>query len=151
MSKFPTSCGLLKFCLISQRDLSSLASSASFSSVAAPQLHHPPVSICTLWMERVSTSMQVNHDVEYTIQRKTNSFYCSIHLPVWLRLFWCWSPVDGTAAKSSRYAATNFTCQLQLPKEKVQMYLFHPGSEGFFQLLCSGARCSVCDTRREYQ
>lgn len=53
-------------------------------------------------------------------------------LPVWLRLCQCWSPLDGTAAKSSRFAATNYTCQLQLPKEKVQMYLFHPGSEGFF-------------------
>lgn len=64
---------------------------------------------------------------------KPGSNGCPGHLPaVRLRLSQRRSPVDGTAAKWSRCAATNFTCQLQLPKEKVQMYLFHPGSQGFF-------------------
>lgn len=61
---------------------------------------------------------------------------------------WCLSPVDGTAAKLSGSTATNFTCQLQLPKKKVQMYLFHPGSEGFFSR-CVRRPDAVCVTQRE--
>lgn len=61
---------------------------------------------------------------------------------------WCLSPVDGTAAKLSGYTATNFTCQLQLPKKKVQMYLFHPGSEGFFSRSVQRPD-AVCVTQRE--
>lgn len=38
------------------------------------------------------------------------------------------SPVDGTAAKLSNLSLSPACCQ----REKCQMYLFHPGSEGFF-------------------
>lgn len=33
-------------------------------------------------------------------------------------------------------------------EKKASMCLYHPGSEGFFQLVCSEARCSVYDTQR---
>lgn len=61
---------------------------------------------------------------------------------------WRLSPVDGTAAKLSWCKATNFTCQLQLPKKKEQMYLFHSGSEGFF-CSCVQRPDAVYVTQRE--
>lgn len=79
-------------------------------------------------------------------------FYCCFHAPpafcVWLPQPWRLPPVDGTAAKLSGCTATNFTCQLWLPKKKVQMYLFHPGFEGFFSH-CFQRPDAVCVTQRE--
>lgn len=65
------------------------------------------------------------------------SFYCffctfqpapaspSVSVLAFVTSRWHCSQVSG-------YTASNFTCQLWLPKKKVQMYLFHPSSEGFF-------------------
>lgn len=75
-------------------------------------------------------------------------FPSTSYLPVCSSGPWRLSPVDGTAAKLSWYTATYFTCQLQLPKKKVQMYLFHPSSEGFFSRCVRGPD-AVYVTHRE--